>query len=296
MTRASEHSTALVTCETTKGQIVMEFFRDWSPLGFERAVELFDRGFYDHSHFFRVVHGFLVQFGISYTTDKELQEFADSTIPDDPVNEDLAFEEGIISFAGSGKNSRTSHLFIAYGAIPSLGKMPWETPVGKILMGTDVIRNLNGEYGDGAPNGNGPPQYMIKNGGIEYMNKKFPNLDSFITCSVDSDSDDGNGNEAEEKADDDDATNPDKAKNEEEEVDEVAKNAEDTAVVARATAVDAKKRLGLGNGDENGNGNGDGNGDVTSNVHVPIMAAVLVFLAIVLTMRRRQKKVQTKMG
>lgn len=285
MTKASEHSSALVTCETTKGQIVMEFYRDWSPLGFERAVELFDRGFYDHSHFFRVVHGFLVQFGISYTTDNELQKFADSTIPDDPVNEDLAFEEGIISFAGSGKNSRTSHLFIAYGAIPSLGKMPWETPVGKILVGTHVIENLNGEYGDGAPNGNGPPQYKIRNGGMEYMNKNFPNLDSFITCSVDSNADDG----AEEKADDDDATNPDKAEEEEEEEDdEVAKNAEDTALVARATTVDAKKRLGLGNG--------DGNGDVTSNVHVPIMAAVLVFLAIVLMMRRRRKKVQTKMG
>eukprot|EP01083_Nonionella_stella_P096769 272101_1 len=252
MTKASEHSSALVTCETTKGQIVMEFYRDWSPLGFERAVELFDRGFYDHSHFFRVVHGFLVQFGISYTSDNELQKFADSTIPDDPVNEDLAFEEGIISFAGSGKNSRTSHLFIAYGAIPSLGKMPWETPVGKILVGTRVIENLNGEYGDGAPNGNGPPQYKIRNGGMEYMNKNFPNLDSFITCSVDSDADDaaaagGAEEEEEEKADgdDDDATNPDKAEEEEEEEqeeeqeedDEEAKNAEDTALVARATTV-----------------------------------------------------------
>ena len=166
--------------------------------------------------------------------------------------------------------------------------------MGKVLVGTEVVRNLNGEYGDGAPNGNGPPQHKIRNGGMEYMNKNFPNLDSFITCSVDTDADDAGGSE-EEKADgdDDDATNPDKAEEEEEEeVDAVAKDAEDTALVARTTAVEAKKRLGLGNG----NGNADGDGDATSNIHVPIIAAVLVFLAIVLTMRRRRKKVETKMG
>ena len=55
---------SLVECETTAGPFAIEFRKDWSPLGYQRAVELFDRGFYDHSHFFRVVPNFLVQFGI----------------------------------------------------------------------------------------------------------------------------------------------------------------------------------------------------------------------------------------
>ena len=57
--------TAIVRCGTSKGPIAFEFHREWSPLGYDRAVELFDRGYYDKSHFFRVIPNFLVQFGIS---------------------------------------------------------------------------------------------------------------------------------------------------------------------------------------------------------------------------------------
>jgi cyclophilin family peptidyl-prolyl cis-trans isomerase len=56
---------SLVRCETSSGPIAMEFHREWSPRGYDRAIELFERGFFDTSHFFRVVPKFLVQFGIS---------------------------------------------------------------------------------------------------------------------------------------------------------------------------------------------------------------------------------------
>ncbi len=56
----------LVECGTTAGPFAMLLHKDWSPKGYERAIELFDRGFYDHSHFFRVVPHFLAQFGIRY--------------------------------------------------------------------------------------------------------------------------------------------------------------------------------------------------------------------------------------
>ena len=55
---------AIIECDTTAGPFTMELRRYWSPYGYDRAVELFDRGFYDQSHFFRVVPKFLVQFGI----------------------------------------------------------------------------------------------------------------------------------------------------------------------------------------------------------------------------------------
>jgi len=53
-------------CDTTNGDFDVIFYRDWSPNGYERAVELFERGFFDHSHFFRVIPQFLAQFGIRY--------------------------------------------------------------------------------------------------------------------------------------------------------------------------------------------------------------------------------------
>lgn len=60
-----EGEEAIVSCGTTKGPIVMRMHHDWSPHGYDRVVDLFERGFYDHSHFFRAVPKFLVQFGIT---------------------------------------------------------------------------------------------------------------------------------------------------------------------------------------------------------------------------------------
>jgi peptidyl-prolyl cis-trans isomerase A (cyclophilin A) len=99
---------SLVKCTTSAGAIAMEFHREWSPNGYDRAIELFERGFYDNSHFFRVVPKFLVQFGISYSTDAELQKFAHAAIPDDPKHEPVInFEEGTISYAGESKNAKS---------------------------------------------------------------------------------------------------------------------------------------------------------------------------------------------
>jgi peptidyl-prolyl cis-trans isomerase A (cyclophilin A) len=59
-----EPETALVKCSTSHGDVAMELYREWSPNGFDRAVSLYEQGFYNHSHFYRVIPGFLVQFGI----------------------------------------------------------------------------------------------------------------------------------------------------------------------------------------------------------------------------------------
>jgi len=117
----SHYQEAIVRCGTTKGTFSLRLIRKWSPLGYDRAVSLFQRGFYDHTHFFRTVHGFLVQFGISYTTDPALRKFGNTHIRDDPqLDPPILFDEGVVSFAGGGQDTRTSQLFIAYGKIPSL--------------------------------------------------------------------------------------------------------------------------------------------------------------------------------
>mmetsp|Transcript_24472 Transcript_24472/g.41905 ORF Transcript_24472/g.41905 Transcript_24472/m.41905 type:complete len:295 (+) Transcript_24472:160-1044(+) len=176
---------AVVKCTTSAGLIVMRLHRSWSPHGYDRAARLFERGYYDHSHFFRVVPHFLVQFGISYTNDVELKRFADKSIQDDPKREDLMpFREGYISFAGSGPNSRTSQLFIAYDRAGGLGSSPWETPFGEVVEGMENVRNLYSVYGDMPPWGKGPQQGPIRNRGPSYIEESFPLLDKFETCTV----------------------------------------------------------------------------------------------------------------
>ena len=97
-----EGETATVSCGTSKGAFVAKFHRDWSPNGYDKATALFQKGFFDHSHFFRAVPKFLVQFGISYSQDKALQQYARKPIPDDPqLVPPIKFRKGIMSFAGA---------------------------------------------------------------------------------------------------------------------------------------------------------------------------------------------------
>lgn len=178
---------AIITCSTSAGPLLMHFHRAWAPQGYEKATSLFERHYYDHSHFFRVVPHFLVQFGIGYTTDATLKKFSQSTVPDDPKRSDLLpFKEGMISFAGSGPNSRSSQLFIAYDKAGGLGTSPWETPFGEVVGNEsfETIRNFYKEYGDMPPWGKGPEQGPIHNKGSRYIEENFPLLDKFNTCQV----------------------------------------------------------------------------------------------------------------
>jgi Cyclophilin type peptidyl-prolyl cis-trans isomerase/CLD len=93
--------TATISCDTSKGPFVAMFHRDWSPNGYDKATALFQRGFFDHSHFFRAVPKFLVQFGISYSQDKALKQYANKQIPDDPqLDPPIKFKKGTMAFAG----------------------------------------------------------------------------------------------------------------------------------------------------------------------------------------------------
>ncbi|GKY98975.1 hypothetical protein MPSEU_000853200 [Mayamaea pseudoterrestris] len=179
-----EDERAIVKCGTTKGPITLEFHRQWSPHGYDRAVHLFERGFFDHSHFFRAVPNFLVQFGITYSNDEELVELGNAqTIPDDPqLDPPIAFDVGTISYAGSGPHSRTSQLFFSLTSEnENFGTELWETPVGRVVQGIEHIEKFYHEYGDGPPFGHGPAQGKIHTGRA-YIDEHFPLLDSFQEC------------------------------------------------------------------------------------------------------------------
>src|SRR5690349_397116 len=50
--------------ETSKGPFVVEVHRAWAPNGADRFYQLVKSGYFDNTRFFRVVTGFMVQFGV----------------------------------------------------------------------------------------------------------------------------------------------------------------------------------------------------------------------------------------
>jgi len=134
------------------------------------------------------IHFIIDSFTHSYTDDEDLKTFANTPIDDDPqLNPKVPFVEGTISFAGSGPNSRTSHLFISDTSTNKhFGTMLWETPVGSLVSNDDliVLKKLNSDYGDSPPWGNGPEQHKIIALGKDYIEKEFPKLDKILRCEI----------------------------------------------------------------------------------------------------------------
>ncbi len=165
---------------TTKGDFVVEVTRAWAPRGADRFYNLVQHHFYDGASFFRVLPGFVAQFGIS--ADPPVSKaWASATIPDDPVTQSNL--RGSLTFATSGPNTRTTQIFINLADNASLDSMGF-SPFGKIIEGMEVAEKFYSGYGEGAPQGNGPDQGRITNEGKAYLDKNFPSLDSIKTAAI----------------------------------------------------------------------------------------------------------------
>jgi peptidyl-prolyl cis-trans isomerase A (cyclophilin A) len=159
---------------TTKGDFVVEVHRDWSPAGADRFFNLVNMGFYDDTRFFRVVDGFMVQWGISGDPMVSIK-WQNAGISDDPVKGSNT--RGIITYAMSGApNSRTTQVFINLVDNARLDPMRF-APFAKVVSGMEVVDQLYKGYGEGAPGGNGPNQGLIQAQGNAYLDSKFPKLD-----------------------------------------------------------------------------------------------------------------------
>jgi len=171
-----------VKFQTSKGDFVMEVYRNWSPHGADRIYYLVKNGFYDGICFFRVVENFMAQFG--YHGDPEVTKiWTDMNIPDDPVKQSNL--RGFVSFAMSSQpNSRSTQLFINYKDNSYLDQYGF-APVAKVIQGMEVVDQLYSGYGDSASRGgSGPEQGLIAQQGNEYLKKNFPKLDYIIKASI----------------------------------------------------------------------------------------------------------------
>jgi peptidyl-prolyl cis-trans isomerase A (cyclophilin A) len=165
---------------TTQGDFVVEVTRAWAPLGADRFYNLVKYHFFDAAAFFRVISGFMAQFGISGRPEVN-RAWERATIKDDPVIQSNT--RGMITFATGGPNTRTTQVFINYGDNSNLNAMGF-SPFGKVIEGMEIVDKLYGEYGDGAPQGNGPDQGRVQNEGKAYLEKDFPKLDTIKTAVI----------------------------------------------------------------------------------------------------------------
>jgi len=162
-----------VRFDTSKGPFVVEVHRDWAPNGADRFYNLVRNGFYDETRFFRVISGFMVQFGIN--GDPAISgPWRSATIKDDPAKQ--SNKRGTITFASAGPDSRTSQVFINFADNSQLDHHGY-SPFGQVTSGMGVVDALYSGYGEGAPSGRGPEQGRIQREGNAYLKKDFPNLD-----------------------------------------------------------------------------------------------------------------------
>ncbi|WP_437203188.1 peptidylprolyl isomerase [Planctomicrobium sp. SH664] len=157
-----------VEFDTSKGKFVMEVVPKWAPRGAARFKELLDEHFFDDARFFRLVPGFVVQFGLPADA-KVATKWQRRRIEDDRVK--VPNTPGTVTFATSGPHSRTTQLFI--NLADNSGQLDGQgfSPFGKVISGMDVIDALNKEYGEQ------PQQDRIQKEGNAYLNKSFPRLD-----------------------------------------------------------------------------------------------------------------------
>jgi len=158
--------------QTTAGDFVVEAQRDWAPLGVDRFYNLVKNGFYDGTCVFRVISGFMAQFGI-HGDPKVSTAWRQERIQDDPVKQ--SNKRGYVSYAMAGPNTRTTQLFINYTDNSRLDQMGF-APIGRIVDGMEVVDRFYAGYGEGAPQGKGPDQGRLQAEGREYLSKNFPQL------------------------------------------------------------------------------------------------------------------------
>ena len=169
-----------VDFDTSKGKFVVEVTRAWAPNGADRFYNLVKNGFYNDTRFFRVISGFMVQFGI-HGDPAVSAAWRMASIPDDAVKE--SNKRGYITFATAGPNTRTTQVFINFGNNAGLDSQGF-SPFGHVISGMDVVDKLYSGYGEGAPNGRGPNQGQIQDQGNAYLTKDFPQMDYIKTATI----------------------------------------------------------------------------------------------------------------
>ena len=168
---------------TSAGDFRIAVNRTWAPHGADRFFNLVQNGFYDGCRFFRVVPGFVVQWGIH--GDPDIAAAWDSRRPEAVIEDDPVVASntvGRVTFATAGPQTRTTQLFINFGDNSALDDP--ETvgskfaPFGEVIDGMEVVESIYARYGER------PRQGRIAGQGNAYLEEQFPKLDHIIAATI----------------------------------------------------------------------------------------------------------------
>ena len=165
---------------TTMGDCHVVVDRALSPEGVDHFLELVEAKFFDDMLLYRVLPGFLIQFGIN-ANPEEQSKWSRMRIRDEPNRE--TFRAGTLSYAGNGQNSRSTHMFIALmpmGAM--LGKAAHETTIGHVEDMEVVFKIASNFEKNGYPDLSTMQAQLLKTGNAAAAD--YPNLDRIVTAEV----------------------------------------------------------------------------------------------------------------
>lgn len=169
-----------VAVHTSKGRLTLRVRRSWAARGSDRVYHAVQARYYDGNRFFRVIPGFMAQFG--FHGDPGVNRTWDAyRMRDDAVK--VSNSRGIVTFATRGPGSRTVQLFVNTGNNESLDGMGF-APVGSVLEGMAVVDSFYSGYGEGSPRGPGPDQTKLGTQGNAYLAKSYPKLDFIDSARV----------------------------------------------------------------------------------------------------------------
>ena len=172
-----------VAFETSRGRFDVVAHRGWAPIGVDRFYDLVRRRYYDDARFFRVVTGFVAQFGLSGNP-QVTAAWRSRTMPDEPVRQ--SNRRGRIAYARGARNTRTTQLFINLrdnARLDTLNGFGFP-PIAEVVSGMEIVDSLYAGYGEGFGGGRGPVQDSIRASGNEYLQRQFPLLDFIRTARV----------------------------------------------------------------------------------------------------------------
>jgi peptidyl-prolyl cis-trans isomerase A (cyclophilin A) len=158
--------------ETSAGDFVVEVRREWSPRGADRFYNLVRTGFYDGQRIYRVVPGFMSQWGL-HGDPVATYQWRDQFIDDDPVV--VSNTRGRVTFATCDVDCRISEIFVNTDDNVELDAQGF-SPFGEVVEGMETVDAFYGQYGDGPPRGEGPYQAQVRAEGNAYLDAEFPEL------------------------------------------------------------------------------------------------------------------------
>jgi peptidyl-prolyl cis-trans isomerase A (cyclophilin A) len=160
---------------TSQGDVIIQVTRAWAPIGADRFYNLVRGGFFNGVTFFRVIPGFMAQFGIN-PDPKVSKVWMNENIVDDPVKG--SNKRGFVTFAkASMPNTRSTQVFINYGDNSRLDSDGF-APFGEVIEGMDIVDKFYSGYG-----GN-PDQGALQQMGKAYTDKSMPKVDLIKTATI----------------------------------------------------------------------------------------------------------------